>query len=230
MRKAILRALSAVIIPAGLASISGCGLEYYSLLNPPNPIYGTSTDGTFQFSAGSANNEFEFLGFELYYKFYRPVLDSPENSINTFEELQTKSFRRLNNAGSDTINSRSKPLFWSEAFKGTTYTVTIDFFTDPGNPTVSATVTPQREITGLLRGVDALPPPYDSLFKPFYNYEIADEDITPDIYNSYIIPGLPVTLVLYVLSYGKDSTGLELYSQPIYLGDKLLTFPNRTYP
>jgi hypothetical protein len=227
MRKLLFGTLSAMVTLAVLLGISGCGLESYLLLNPPTAVSSTAS-GEFKFKADSTNNEYEFLGFEVYYKFYL-TSETPNNSINTFEQLKTDSFLRLNNGGSDTATSISKPLFFSESWKGTSYTVTIDFF-NSANPSVDPDA-PGRSITGLLRGVIGvgLLSPYDSYFKPFYNYVSADTDITPNLLND-INAGLSVTLALYVLSYGKDSTGLELYSQPVFLGGQSILFSNLPYP
>jgi len=232
MRKALYGALSAAASLAALLGMAGCGLESFMLLQPPTANQ-SPPPGKFQFYAGSENNEFEFLGFELYYKFYHPS-DSADDYINisSFEQLLARSFRRLNNADSniDNTTSISKPLFLSKDFKGTPYDVTIDF-SNSEEPKVSSSVVglPQRAITGLRRGV-ALPPPYASLWKPFYTFsgDPLDMDITSSIYDLINAPSL-VRLVVFALSYGKDVSGLELYSQPVFLGDQALIFSNRSY-
>jgi hypothetical protein len=222
--------------------LSGCGLESFVFLNPPiAEILGS--DSKFQFTAGSSNNETEFRGFEVYYKIYDPA-DSIDTSFNTFEEMVLKSFIRINNGPSvDTQNSLSRPLIKvhystvpAENDRGKNLRAIIDF----SNPSKTTGEYPQITTVGIIsdslyqpvlinearRGITYTLPNPPNEFKRFCDFARNDQDISPSIFDSYISQNFQIVLVLFAISYGIDTgTNLEVYSQPVWLGDEKITFP-----
>ena len=76
--------------------LNTCGLERFIQLHPPsNPEKGG--DNRVSFTKTTANSEPEFIGFDLYYKFYG-LLDDPYSDLNAiveFEDLEARGFRRI---------------------------------------------------------------------------------------------------------------------------------------
>lgn len=204
--------------------LCGCGIETFILLNPPSAFtYGGI--GQFKFQATSENSESSFLGFEVYYRIFRNSESIPV-SFETFDTLVAAGFRRMNRA-SDIPGNVDKPLVEPAAADiGTSYQVTIDFqdiVPELEYPTVRTDAAAPRIYKEVRRGVAAS----SVEFKNFYTdeFDTGDTDASAGAIED-IASGLSVTVVCFALSYGIDlSSGLEVYSQPVWLGNGTFTFP-----
>ena len=79
---------------ATLCLLSQCGLEYIPYLSQPVSLGANDADKTFKFIRTGDNTEVEFLGFEVYYKFYIESQE-PDDSITTFSALFPNGFRNF---------------------------------------------------------------------------------------------------------------------------------------
>jgi hypothetical protein len=210
-----------------LLLLSGCGLEQVFIqLIPPEPDYESGvqyfkfkkvTDGT--------DVEPEFLGFELYYRFF----EDGESIVfvNTFEEFAAKGYRRVYSS-SDRVGTITRPLIrvYDTAApndRERTFTVTVDFTNagDADYPLISDDADPALhipiDVQDIRRGVTYSKVGQTDVYKSFWDFEQEDKDISGIDWTSFQTKG---TLVLYVLSYGKDEISYrDLYSEPVYLGD-----------
>jgi hypothetical protein len=174
-------------------------------------------------------------------------------AIAVFDDLATQRYRRVNRS-TDRSGNIAKPLIPVDVADRTPpihYTVEISFqdlstsappypqtvvIEDPAYPLVSRS---QMEKQDLRRGVTYTDPLLTGQFKRFTDFtegSIAggppDSDITydADIWSD-IQASLPVTLVLYCLSYGLyRPDNRELYSQPVKLGEISIVFPANQQP
>ncbi len=204
-------------------SLCGCGLEQVFIqLIPPEPDYESGvqyfkfkkvTDGT--------DVEPEFRGFELYYRFFG--VGESIVFVNTSEEFAAKGYRRVYSS-SDRVGSISKPLIpVASSDRDRTFTVTVDF-TEAGDvdyPLISEDADPSLgspiNIKDIRRGVTYSEVGQTDVYKSFWEFEQTDKDISGIDWTSFQTQG---TLVLYVLSYGKDEISYrDLYSELVYLGD-----------
>ena len=209
-----------LVLPICLLTMAQCGLEYLPYLTPPESR-GPSVK-TFIVRKTVANDtesalEWEYLGIELYYKFYLQG-DPTDYNLTELSELTTKKFHRISSSG-DEENSVQKPLIDGTALVGD-----IDFDIDMENMRITETSTPVVVVSETRRGV-----PYDSDELGYYPYfqrflvddfDAADDDVETSIYN-YITsnPLSKITMVMYAFSYGKKDYSVDLYSEAVYLGE-----------
>ncbi|MCK5006546.1 MAG: hypothetical protein KAR73_04115, partial [Spirochaetales bacterium] len=136
----------------------------------------------------SAPLEWEYLGIELYYKFYLPT-DIPDNNLTELSELNAKGFRRTSSHPGDKATSVHKPLIDGLALAGD-----VDFDIDMENleitkifPTPTVTVVSETR-----RGVlyDSSEVGYYPYFQRFLvdDFDADDDDVGTDIYNQTTIP------------------------------------------
>ncbi len=133
--------LAAVVLAAGFA-LAGCGLPFYVTLNPPGTPAFLASEGNLAFTilATTANNEAEFRGFELFYKFYASSGAVEQNLQNALPSdlTGTYGYRRVcdqldtfSGTPAPTQNLHStKPyplIFVPPADRGTVFSVTITF-------------------------------------------------------------------------------------------------------
>ncbi len=209
-------------------SLSGCGLEQFFIqLIPPEPNYqGGVQFFEFKKVTDDTNVEPEFRGFELYYRFFE-VKESIV-FVNAFEEFAARGYRRVYSS-SDRVGSISRPLIpvsdtGTPGDRERTFTVKVDFAdvtTDPDFPLIYDDADPKLDspidVRDIRRGIT-----YDEIgqnteYKRFWEFKSTDADISGIDWDSFQIQG---KLVLYALSYGKDSiSNRDLYSKPVWLGD-----------
>ena len=220
----------------------GCGLEQYpDLLSSPEKL--EPVPGYFRFRKTAGNGdpirEPDFRGFELYYKVYQFGDDSAVNAdvaaIGSQDDLAGRQFRRLNAAEDrpvDRVGNLAKPLVGiAPTDRAKEILITVDFsgdlspstpyprITDSGTPALVAPVDEQDT----RRAINYTDVGLQDRFKTFAEFEQTDGDITPAIWDD-INFNQPVTLVLYVVSYGRDvSSNRELFSRPVWLGAINLT-------
>ena len=232
MRRTFPAALRAAALLTGIVLVlAGCGLERFVILAAPVAII-NAADDRFEFRATSDNSEVEFRGFELYYRVFS-TSDIPVNFYNTFDELVAAAYRRVYDpAWAPGSTSFRKPLIRPDpADYGKSYTVTVDFsaFVSLADfPRIStAALVPITPIT-ISQARRAVTDVGQTEYKRFQknDFDATDADITADLYNTYISLGLNVKLVMFVVSYGVDtSSNLEVYSLPVWLGDEDIAFP-----
>ncbi len=220
--------LAAGLLAAGL--FGGCGLEIIPVLERPgNPILATPTTPRFQLVYTTANNQAEFRGFELYYKFYLSG-STLETNYQTVDELRSHGFRRVLGTG-DTLTNFVPPLVPVDpADRAVGFTSEADLSTLP-SPTgpipsllYAGTVTGPRTIQVLRSAQDATTGQLKS-FAPVLasgasNYLSTDQDLSSDI-----VAAGRVDAVLYGLAFGLLDFSTPLYSAPVYLGYATITLP-----
>ena len=221
---------------------SNCGIEDFPAFLE-SPAKGFTAAPVFEFLATAENSETEFLGFELYYKFYLgpsdPQIQDDRETIGVFDDLVVRGFRRLNRARNSTLVE--KPLIPVVADKGKRFAVQISF-EDLTNPDQypEITVTPIDVLTspdtmtaqGLRRSVTYKSGAETGDYKRFNDfYEetpgTPDADITAAMWDE-IQNSQPIVIALYVLSYGVEvstTANLILYSRPLSLDYISWTFP-----
>ncbi len=207
----------------------GCGLENITYLSPPgNPTLASPTYTTFTINSTSKNDEAEFLGFELYYKFYTTSFSIP--SVEDVDDLKSYGFLPVcssSDTASGTYVNHTQPLFEVPAVdRGKTFAITVTFTnptTVPGSDSQPALVYNGTPLTFSIRR-DFGDADYGSNSylqgKPFVQriphvadaYKATDSDVT-SVYSASI-----VSLLMYAMSYGKENITTDLYSPPVYLG------------
>ena len=209
-----------LVLPICLLTMAQCGLEYLPYLTPP-VSRGPSGD-TFIVRKTAANDtesavDWEYLGIELYYKFYLTGA-TPDNNLTELSELNAKGFRRISSSGDDVTKPIQKPLIDGLALAGD-----VDFDIAMENVNITETSTPVVVVSEIRRGV-----PYGSLesgypsFQQFLvdDFDEADDDVETSIYDHITSnPLSKITMVMYALSYGMKDYSADLYSDAIYLGE-----------
>jgi hypothetical protein len=198
------------------------------VLEPPVAII-NAVDGMFEFQATSANNEPEFLGFEVYYRIYKTT-DSVATYFNSFQDMVDGGFQRLyNSQWAPGATGFTKPLMAPAVVDhGTDYQITIDF-------NVDATLYPQVSSSGLSteitiqaarRSVAASDRSEYKRFRVSY-FASGDADITTELWQIITNDKTAVTIVMFAVSYGLDTDKIiYVYSLPVWLGQESLTIPD----
>lgn len=220
-----------------LLLLTACGLEIVPYLSPPDAQPPPSAT-EFSFRRTTENSEigvdYQFEGFELYYRFYTTD-ETPNESIIDRSGLLAAQFRRVC-GGDDTpadLLSVNKPLIRVTLPGAMIFT--LKFGTNPSD--ASATSDPSEFTTVLRRE-----PRYSSThpdtavrdnFKSFaYGFTTTDpylegdRDVGTAIWGviSTGQPSSSVRLALYVLSYGRQDYVTDLYSDAVYLGYRDINF------
>jgi hypothetical protein len=231
----MLRPARLALLPC-LLLLAACGLEKIPYLNPPVGWGPSGTTFSFTRTVGPTGNSesgvnYQFEGFELYYKFYTTA-DTVDTGIADRSGLLAASFHRV--CGGDVIPwdllNTTKPLIevaWNDPLP---IDFTLDFGASP-EPQATDDRDP-HEITALMRRW----PQYSSThsppdqFKRFAyvpsdpeSYRLSDQDVGDTIWGE-IEAGRNVLLALYVLSYGTQDYGTDLYSDAVYLGSIEINF------
>jgi hypothetical protein len=183
---------------------------------------------TFAFRATSANNELEFLGFEVYYRIFAVSGDSIPTYFITFEDMVSGSFQRLyDSRWAPGAVGFSKPLIAPDAIDhGTDYDITIDFnfVTDATYPQVrSSGLTTEITIDSSRRSVEGL-----LEWKRFDKSEFVsgERDLTPAAYTS-IASSQEIRMVMFAVSYGFDASKvMPVYSPPVLIGKEDFIIPD----
>ena len=197
-----------------------CGLEYIPYLSQPLSL-GSFVNDTFQFIRTTEYAETEFLGFEIYYKFYKQG-QSPDNTITDFNTLITRGFHRLSSSTDDPGRiTIAEPLIKIPSTNVGQITFTIDF--NPVNPNEPRTFNDSTIVDVFLRrGVYYSSGPFDQQYKHFDKsfdldtYLQGDADIGTEIMQE-ITSGNDLWLAAYVLSYGLKDLSFDIYSDAVYL-------------
>ncbi|MBN2443413.1 MAG: hypothetical protein JXJ04_18775 [Spirochaetales bacterium] len=217
-----------------------CGIDEIPVLSKPQKGNTSDTFNTFEFRItenngcveGCYKTEPDFLGFEIYYKFFSSDLDG-QNAANsqsnklTVNELESNSFRRIsfyiNDNNCDKPTRIQKPLIpvpKDNRGKQSLITISFNAMESTGNIYIKAVA---EETDGLseIRGVDELEirrniedPEKLEFFKSFEDFTTSDADVNGvgslELEESLII-------LVYVLSYGKYNLSETIYSEALCL-------------
>jgi len=219
---------------ATLCLLTQCGLEYIPYLSEPVSLGANDADKTYKFIRTGDNTEAEFLGFEIYYKFYI-TSQEPDDTITTFSALFSNGFKRLSSS-SDLKNLISKPLIKIPSGNTNTITFTLDFNQAPipkdpetgSNDPAVDDVFLRRAVyyePGEGSEIDSFKHFPDSLDDTTETYQENDSDIDSSVWLVIEPPtGEKVRLALYVLSYGRKDYTVDIYSDALYLGYVTINF------
>jgi hypothetical protein len=237
------------VLFAAMTALCGCGLPNYPTLNPPGTpsVLASDTNSVFTIMSTTENNELEFRGFELFYKFYSnpSAIESNLQSVIWSVLINTYGYRPVCDQ-TDTFSGyppsnlhSTKPyplLYVQPADRGTQFSITVAF---PSTATVPPLESP---VAVLYNGAPCYSP--DDSSAPLSvrrnvgnttsgtttyqegKYFIAGDLGDPATYQSSdrdvqaiwgSISG-PAYLAMYVLSYGVQDFTTDLYSTPVYLG------------
>jgi hypothetical protein len=220
----------------------GCGLENIPVLNPPYiPAggQGSETNYVFSFQSTTANNETDFRGFELFYKFYSDLTSVPPNPPATgaadVSWLLGLGYKPVCSKNSDVVGgtavTHNAPLVpVAIADRGTSFTVSIDFHTlgtvtQPSFSYGGATQpVPAVEVRRAV-GDNSVGSPDNGYPKTFivstsslvHTYLATDADIGTSLLAAATTQGFAY-FVVYVASYGFSTDQGGYYSLPLYLG------------
>ena len=226
-----------------------CGLNDYPYLYPPDlrqTIFGHGGAGTIIIRNDPDNDIDEFLGYELYYKFYNSGTQEPDRandsrvifSVNNPEprNLISLGFRRVNTNQSYDITTRSPMIRITN--KNTNYDIIFDFSGILGFGIIDKTFIPKvygtttTEIP-LYRGRNNVTGLNDVIEYDFYdvpptnNYKSFGNLLNTEK-NTNIIPGdlqgladaaynSEITLSLYIFAFGRYENQ-PIYSKPLEIG------------
>jgi hypothetical protein len=219
----------------------GCGLETIPILNPPFAVAPAGlTTFTFSFKSTNTNDPNEFLGYEVFYKFYAGTSGFPENppatgvaDVTWLQGLGYSTVCSSTDLTSGVFVSHSAPLIPvagpppTYPDRNSVFDITIDFnslgtTSQPvltyGGPTpLAPSILVRRDVGDTTTGN-----PTSSQAKAFIAYagttaySPTDTDVQT-IYSSVV--GGEAYLVLYVASYGYSAAQSSYYySLPVYLG------------
>lgn len=233
-------ALAALLLPVS------CGLYDVVTLSPPEFVSLVGSIFTFRATA-EVTEEDAFRGFELYYKLYAPSQSiGNDDNLISLGDLQSRGFRRVSSSG-DRVGDIDRPLIFvpPDDRVGTPFDVEVDFartdyfFFPSGlepqaDPDSSGLPVPIASVT-LRRGIaeNRDPPANPDLFKPFTAWDFpvpgsspprSDADINLQIWDQSAGDHIPMRMLLYVLSYGKDEFFNDAYSIAVYLGEAQIDF------
>jgi hypothetical protein len=240
--------ISAVL--AAALAVCGCGLPNYPTLNPPGTpsTLASETNTVFTILSTTQNNELEFRGYELFYKFYTSSFAIETNLqnilwsdlISTYGYKPVCSQFDVFSATPPTNLHITKPyplINVQPADRGTVFniTVTLPGFGTPPQPAVSVLYDglpynspyDPAQLLSIRRNVGSDPSSASS-GQPKYFISLNASEISS--YPSYTptdrdvqsiwgsLSGDYIYLAMYVLSYGVQDFTTDLYSTPVYLG------------
>jgi hypothetical protein len=207
-----------------------CGIESISFVEGPDEPFNEDTLGatiTFDHNNSFVNQSDDFLGYELYYKFYDDsVIDPWEDDQNSIlaEPIPT-GIGRLTNRGYRRIirgdQEEAIPVILVTN-KGLSYTIELDFFKSGGDTDAVASWDDGTPTTIILRRNTPADDVPGQEFRSFFGaFDEAHEDVDSDIEAAAAANELGVAI--YGLGYGiEGGTFRQLYSEPVYLGYMLL--------
>ena len=208
------RILAATCTPLLFLLCTSCGLEFIPYLDPPTVDTVSATP--FRFRGPADEYQFEFRGFELYYKFLEK-LDSVTDiqNIASLTDLGREGFRRVHSAR-DTQDSVTRPLIGVDVLdRGTSFTVLVDFTDASAEPyaLVDLLGYEQAELRRgvLLEEVAGVTRHY----REFRDFDLDAPDLPPgmDLTNT-----VELRLALYALSYGVANYTNPIHSTPAFIG------------
>ncbi|MFQ3619918.1 MAG: hypothetical protein SNJ78_03125 [Spirochaetales bacterium] len=243
-----------VLLPRILLNLSGrvglailllsCGLETYVYLNPINidsvkPEI-TLGNGYYQFSHNTDNDIDEFLGYEIFYKFYPAGTTTPftpiegdraslENRyIPTLTPLSEKKFQRLRLVALDGLSAGKEigtapPLLpISSGEKDTGWVYRLDFrplLNSPSEPPELVRLKADGSTIDATYRILRAPRQGSTNEETFTPLEIKveDPDITSMGLKEFVSNRGKLAVVFVVLAYGRRMDGLYIYSNAIFL-------------
>ena len=220
--------------------LASCGIPEYAYLAPPVLESIQQSPPVFRFSHDASNNDTEmFLGYEIYYKFYNPMLDYAQLNVllggdyaaisaaspsSMDSVLVSRGYHRMDGIAGGQIEIGQKPVLRIDpADKDTAFVVTLGVPDIGGIPDVNGGLvaqwagTPGGEVT-LLRNQALLGSDGDETFaKADIDLSPRDADV-PDGLESYI--GVTLPMGIAVVSYGINlETFTQVYSTEIMIQD-----------
>lgn len=215
-----------------LLHLASCGIESIAFVEGPEPVLENTPLAriTFDHNNSDANQSDDFLGYELYYKFYDDaVIDPWEDDQDSIlaEPIPTGTGRLTNRGYRRIIRGDQEEAIPAVLVtnKGLSYNVQLDFFDSPLDPTdddATASWDDGTQTTIVLRRnalADDVP---GQEFKSFFgSFNEDDDDVDSDIEAAAASNDLGVAI--YGLGYGiEGGTFHQLYSEPVYLGYMVL--------
>ncbi len=225
LRAAFTRRVRGCLFSLGAAVVAallqGCGLETVVLLSSPGSGPPDETAKTFTIYLTTSNDEAEFRGIEIFYKFYS-ALGSFEGGLATYSDVVAAHFLRLTSLR-DAPTLQNLPLIPVDSGdRGKPSTITLDFSPLENNAIPVMRAVP--DTTGLtLADTEfrrAVVYNVTGQFKTFYS-ETDDGFVHDDADISAL--GLsggtdPVVYIgLYALSYGLQDLTTPIYSRAVPL-------------
>ncbi len=210
----IYAALAAALILIMSVLSQACGLEYVLALTPPEYIETSIADKYFRIGLTSDNDEPEFRGVELYYKFYGKNETNLVTNLSSFDELVSGGFYRLA-SDSDEAGKISKPLIAVPVEnRGHDTHITLDL-SSTANAHIYAT---PQEANGyslssleVRRGVTKS----NGEYKPFSEFAASDPDVNSISQDFQVEP--EVILLVYAISFGKKDIATDAHSKAVCL-------------
>ncbi len=220
----VLRTL--IVIAASMGS--GCGLPTISYLAEPLNA-GLGLGNTFHFTHDSTNNNTgDFLGYQVYYRFYDSSsasnLTTDQNDIESSTTpgialIQSRGYRQILPDQTAGLPVTPPLIPFTTAEKAQPIVVTLDFNPDITTPIDATASTSDGVLTvKLKRNNPVYPAPNTDTLKSFLtnDYTTVDNDIPPDV----TLGSGSVTIALVVVSYGFDFASFTpMYSVPVFLGN-----------
>lgn len=217
-----------VLLAALVGVLGGCGLPDRRAAppQPPTALPAVDAADTFRFAASGREADVgrvASFGYEVYYRF-SAVGPSTDRNLRTRAQLGARRFVRLAAADDrDPIDQGDRPLIEvSRAARVNDHgEVTLDFA--PVRTGRDPQARWDRSAAALRRGVAKV----DGTFEPFgcdrFQARHADVRALPQLASD--CRQEQFQLQLYVLSYSRDLSGREQYSDARYLGSINLLFP-----
>lgn len=239
-----MKLLSFLIISIAVIFFVSCGIEDIPLLAPPEIGNSNTVEYFYKFKETSANVNpaaagSEFLGFELYYKFFDLIkydqqgLDSTHLYIKTRSELESYGYRRIAHVTDTPIYINRPLLYVPSGNRGHASEITLFFFDFDRDlsPTTTSYITAESSDGGL----EIPDPPTDPPFylrrggvvdefgnlKDFSNYDPSDPDM---VGLDLVTENVQAYLIVYVLSYGIYDFSVDLYSDALCLPKMTVNF------
>lgn len=207
-----------------LTVLSSCGIPEIVVLEAPDITRTVRSPATIDFEHSTANDRDDFLGYELYYKFYetedsvfandRSALEnaSPSAATNT---LASRGYRRVH-ALDDT--NQQPVIAVSATERDSSFTLTVSY---PPNVSSDETAiaTWETQVQNLARDLGLFPNNQDASFAPG-DIELTD----PDMPSFATAPIGTISMGLAIVAYGIDFTNgtfSAIYSEVVVV-DRLL--------
>ncbi|MBN2533818.1 MAG: hypothetical protein JXB88_13060 [Spirochaetales bacterium] len=208
--------------------VISCGIDEIPVLSRPQFKTNNEIDDYFEFKATEDNDEDEFRGFEVYYKFFSADAEGEsaanyQSNYTSVSEVEAAGFRRItyyiDSDDCDKPTRILKPLIKVPlGMRGTATTLTINFGEAIGKgPTYSISSDEEDYISisalPIRRGIEDTE--NQGYYKGFDTYKKTDIDV----YGlGSIDPAKKVNILVYVLSYGIYNLSEQIYSDALCLG------------
>jgi hypothetical protein len=212
---------------AACAALCGCGLEWWPYLEPPGiPDEALPSTPFFQvINVVVVPQELEFLGFELYYKFYssdQASQQTSESGLTTRADLVAAHFWRMCSEGKLSEQTLpSIPLIDVDVGdRGDAFMTRVDFqlLETPKAVYYYGVPVKERDIKIRRYATDAV----DDT-KTFDQSELKETDV--DLRSVTWTSGQYLYLVVYAFRYGLYNFTDQIYSDARYLGYVRYTIP-----